>query len=111
MKNNKKVYELDVDTFRDFMDLVGDDIYKITYKKPKEVKICKKNIEHLPNFIISDMWNDGICIFNHYYEDILDACGKEMDPVKVRKSFNKTMKKAAKWDKVVKSLKGSKYKA
>lgn len=110
MKSNKTKYDFPSDKFNDYMGKISDDFYKLSGNYKNDKKISKNNISNLYNFVVADMWNDCICNFSHYYEDRLDACGDEMDPEKTRTKFNKTMKKAAKWNKVVKSLKGEQYK-
>ena len=106
LKKSKRKYELNVDKYSDYwIDLVYD-IGVITNNPI--TKISKDHIENLYSFA-TDLWNDCICNFSWYFSYRTDACGKEMDPDYILEKYDKLMKRAEKWDKVVKSFKGEKY--
>lgn len=73
-------------------------------------KISKKNITDIYNFACGKLWNSGFCDMRSYCEGRTDSIGKKMNPEKKMKKIKKYMSDAKKWDKVVKSAKGKKYK-
>lgn len=72
--------------------------------------ISKKNISDIYNFSCDKLWNGGFCDMNWYCNERTDSVGGKMNPKKKLKKIKKYMSDAKKWDKVVKSIKGKKYK-
>ena len=60
--------------------------------------LSNDKLNELDSFIIGNMWNDCICNFSWYYGYRTDACGDAMNPDKVLAKYNKTMRKAKKWN-------------
>lgn len=85
-------------------------IIMYNFTNPKAKSISKKNISNIYNFSCDKLWNNGFCDMNWYCQGRTDSVGEKMNPEKRLKKIKKYMSDAKKWDKVVKSIKGKKYK-
>lgn len=55
-------------------------------------------IDEARDWLVGDIWNDGICDMSHYYEDGKSATGATLDPDFTLKQLAKAMEKKADYD-------------
>ena len=81
-----------------------------TYKCKVTVRYnVKKECLSMKEWLISDMWNDGLCDLDWYYYQKTNACGEKMDVDYTIHKLKKNYKKINYYDRFINSLKGKKY--
>lgn len=56
------------------------------------------------NWVVSDIWNDGICDISHYYYDGKNSCGETMDIEFTISQLGKEMERKVEYDKFMSEL-------
>ncbi|MDF9825395.1 hypothetical protein M2475_001850 [Breznakia sp. PF5-3] len=87
---------------------IKDDKEKETFEAMSDDDI-NSELSDISNWVVGDYWNDGLVDIRDYLHNGTDATGKEMDITITLKRYNKAYKKAAKYDKFIKSLDEDKY--
>ncbi|MBR4701867.1 MAG: hypothetical protein IKP19_09285 [Oscillospiraceae bacterium] len=71
--------------------------------KAPEISDLEK-ISEVREWLVSDIWNDGICDLSHYYYNGKSATGKSMDPEFSIEQLKKAYAKKAKYDEMMNSV-------
>ena len=61
-------------------------------------------LREIRNWLVSDIWNDGICDISHYYYDGKDSCGQTMDIEFTISQLGKEMELKVEYDKFMSEL-------
>ena len=56
------------------------------------------------NWVVSDIWNDGICDISHYYYDGKNSCGETMDIEFTISQLSKEVERKVEYDKFMSEL-------
>ena len=76
----------------------------VTDESTQPIVNTEAKLREIRNWVVSDIWNDGICDISHYYYDGTNSYGQTMDIEFTISQLGKEMELKAEYDKFMSEL-------